>query len=146
MRSSYLLRPGLPRAIQTSYFYWAFAERAQGNISKESELLQKVVKLQPGNVKAHMMLASSLLEQDRTAEGIAELRIVLAISPNSAEADSISFRALFGPRIPKNRRGCLTSSSSSRRITPSSIRRSRSLIKLSTHLRCGELARVNPSL
>jgi tetratricopeptide (TPR) repeat protein len=68
------------------YFYWAFAERAKGNVSKESELLQKVVKLQPGNVKAHMMLASGLLEQDRTAEGIAELRIVLAISPNSAEA------------------------------------------------------------
>jgi tetratricopeptide (TPR) repeat protein len=76
------LAPGNPDC----YFYWAFAERAQGNISKESELLQKVVKLQPGNVKAHMMLASSLLYQNRTAEGIAELRIVMVISPNSAEA------------------------------------------------------------
>jgi tetratricopeptide (TPR) repeat protein len=52
------LAPGNPDC----YFYWSFAERAQGNFAKEAELLQKVVKLEPGNVKAHIMFANSLLD------------------------------------------------------------------------------------
>jgi tetratricopeptide (TPR) repeat protein len=76
------------------YFYWAFAERAQGNVPKEGELLQKVVKLQPSNFKAHLMLASSLLDQNRTAEAIAELRTALAINANSTEAIYKLSRAL----------------------------------------------------
>jgi len=77
------------------YFYWSFAERAQGNFTKESELLQKEVKLEPGNVKAHIMLANSLLDQNRTAEAVAELRIALAIDPNSAKATYKLSRALL---------------------------------------------------
>jgi tetratricopeptide (TPR) repeat protein len=68
------------------YFYWSFAERARGNFVKETELLRRVVKLQPGNVKAHIMLANSLLDQNRPAEAVAELRSALAIDPNSAQA------------------------------------------------------------
>jgi tetratricopeptide (TPR) repeat protein len=68
------------------YFYWSLAERAEGNFTKEAELLQKVVKLEPGNVKAHIRLANNLLDQNRTAEAVAELRIALAIDPNSAQA------------------------------------------------------------
>ena len=75
------LAPGNPDC----YFYWSIAERAQGNFTKETELLQKVVKLEPGNVKAHILLANSLLDQNRTAEAVAELRIALAIDPNSAQ-------------------------------------------------------------
>jgi tetratricopeptide (TPR) repeat protein len=77
------LAPGNPDC----YFFWSFAERAQGNFAKEAELLQKVVKLEPGNVKAHLRLANNLLDQNRTAEAIAELRIALAIDPNSAQAN-----------------------------------------------------------
>jgi tetratricopeptide (TPR) repeat protein len=84
------LAPGNPDC----YFYWAFAERAKGNVAKEAELLQKAVKLQPDNLKAHIMLASSLLAQNRTAEAIPELRIALAINPNSAEAIYKLSRAL----------------------------------------------------
>jgi len=76
------------------YFYWSLAERAQGNFTKENELLRKVVKLQPGNVKAHIMLANNLLYQNRTAEAAAELRIVLAIDPNSTQAIYTLSRAL----------------------------------------------------
>jgi tetratricopeptide (TPR) repeat protein len=68
------------------YFYWSFAERAQGNFTKEAEALQKVVKLEPRNVKAHIMLANSLLNQSRVAEAVAELRVALAIDPNSTQA------------------------------------------------------------
>jgi len=76
------------------YFYWSFGERAQGNFNKETELLRKVVKLQPGNVKAHIMLADSLLDRDQTAEAVAELRIALAIDPDSAHAIYKLSRAL----------------------------------------------------
>jgi tetratricopeptide (TPR) repeat protein len=85
------LAPGNPDC----YFYWSFAERAQGHFTKESELLQKVVKMEPGNVKAHIMLANSLLDQIRTAEAVAELRITLAIDPNSAKATYKLSRALL---------------------------------------------------
>jgi tetratricopeptide (TPR) repeat protein len=85
------LAPGNPDC----YFHWSFAERAQGNFTKESELLQKVVKLEPGNVKAHIMLANSLLDQNRAAEAVAELRITLAIDPNSAKATYKLSRALL---------------------------------------------------
>jgi tetratricopeptide (TPR) repeat protein len=85
------LDPGNPDC----YFYWSFAERAQGNFTKESELLQKEVKLEPGNVKAHIMLANSLLDQNRTAEAVAELRIALTMDPNSAKATYKLSRALL---------------------------------------------------
>jgi tetratricopeptide (TPR) repeat protein len=76
------LAPGNPDC----YFYWSFAERAQGKFTKEAELLQRVVKLEPSDVKAHIMLANNLLDQNRTAEAVAELRSALAIDPNSAKA------------------------------------------------------------
>jgi tetratricopeptide (TPR) repeat protein len=84
------LAPGNPDC----YFYWSFGERAQGNFTKETELLRKVVKLQPGNVKAHIKLADSLLHQNRTADAVAELRIALAIDPDSAQAIYKLSRAL----------------------------------------------------
>jgi tetratricopeptide (TPR) repeat protein len=76
------------------YFYWSFVERAQGNFTEEAELLQKVVKLQPGNAKAHMMLADSLLYQKRSVDAVAQLRTVLAIDPHSAQAIYELSRAL----------------------------------------------------
>ncbi len=97
------LAPGNPDC----YFYWSFFERAQGNITKEAELLQKVVRLEPGNLKAHTMLADSLLDQNRTAEAVAELRIALAIDPNSAPAIYKLSRALLAsdPEESKRLRG-----------------------------------------
>ncbi len=76
------------------YYYWSFTERAQGNFTKEAELLQRVVKLEPGNLKAHIMLANNLLDQNRTAEAVAELHVALAIDPNSAQAIYKLSRAL----------------------------------------------------
>jgi len=84
------LAPGNPDC----YFYWSFGERAQGNFTKETELLRKVVKLQPGNMKAHIKLANSLLDQNRTAESVAELRIALAIDPDSGQVIYKLSRAL----------------------------------------------------
>jgi tetratricopeptide (TPR) repeat protein len=85
------LAPGNPDC----YFYWSLAEQAQGNFTSETELLRKVVKLVPGNVKAHIMLADCLLDQNRTAEAVAEFRIALAIDPNSAQAIYKLSRALL---------------------------------------------------
>lgn len=85
------LAPGNPDC----YFYWSLSEQAQGNFSREAELLQKVVKLEPGNVKAHIALANCLLDQNRTAEAVAEFRVALAIDPNSAQAIYKLSRALL---------------------------------------------------
>lgn len=68
------------------YFYWSQAELALGNSTKEMEMLQKVVKLQHGNLKAHIKLADVLLDQNRTTEAVAELRTALTIDPNSPQA------------------------------------------------------------
>jgi Tfp pilus assembly protein PilF len=84
------LAPGNPDC----YYYWSFAERAQGNFTKEAELLRKVVKLEPSNETAHLRLASNLLDENLTAEAVAELRIALAIDPNSAQATYSLSRAL----------------------------------------------------
>jgi len=93
-REEFALAAKLAPRNPDCYFYWSFGERAQGNFPKETELLRKVVKLQPRNVKAHIKLASSLLHQSRTAEAVAELRIALAIDTNSAQATYMLSRAL----------------------------------------------------
>jgi tetratricopeptide (TPR) repeat protein len=77
------------------FFYWSFVERAAGNFAKETALLQEVVKLQPDNAKALVLLGSSLLEQSRTAEAVDALRHALAINPNSTEATYMLSRALL---------------------------------------------------
>jgi tetratricopeptide (TPR) repeat protein len=84
------LAPGNPDC----YFYWSFAERDQGNFIKQAELLKKVVKLEPSNVKAHIMLANSLLAENRTTEAVAELRAAQVIDPNSSQATYELSRAL----------------------------------------------------
>jgi tetratricopeptide (TPR) repeat protein len=84
--SEFALAARLAPSNPDCYFYWALGERAQGNFTKETELLRKVVKLQPGNLKAHIMLADSLVYQNRTDEAVAELRIALAINPDSEQA------------------------------------------------------------
>lgn len=68
------------------YFYWSQAELALGNFTKETEMLRKVVKLQPGNLNAHIKLADVLLDQNRTTDAVAELRIAMTIDPNSPQA------------------------------------------------------------
>jgi tetratricopeptide (TPR) repeat protein len=93
-RNEFALAAKLAPDNPDCYYYWSFEERAQGNFTKETELLRKVVKLQPGNVKAHIKLADSLLDQNRTTEAVAELRIALGIDPNSAKATYKLSRAL----------------------------------------------------
>ncbi len=82
----FALAAGLAPDNPDCFFYWAYAEQAQGNVTKETELLRRVTELQPGNIRAHIMLANSLTDQNRTAEAVAELRAALAIDPNSAQA------------------------------------------------------------
>jgi tetratricopeptide (TPR) repeat protein len=93
-RDEFALAARLDPANPDCYFYWSFGERAQGDFTKETKLLRKVVKLQPGNLKAHIKLADSLLHQNRTTEAVAELRVALAIDPDSAQAIYKLSRAL----------------------------------------------------
>jgi tetratricopeptide (TPR) repeat protein len=77
------------------YFYWSFADRATGDLAGETKLLQRVVDLQPRNEKAELMLADSLLDQDRESEAVAVLRNALQIDADSAQATYVLSRALL---------------------------------------------------
>ena len=85
-RDEFALAARLAPRNPDCYYHWSSSERAQGNFTKETELLRKVVKLQPGNVRAHIKLADSLLDQNRTTEAVAELRSAIAINPDSVQA------------------------------------------------------------
>ena len=93
-RDEFALAARLAPSNPDCYYYWSLGERAQGNFTKATELLRKVVKLQPGNAKAHIKLADSLLDQNRTAEAVTELRIALGIDPDSTQAIYKLSRAL----------------------------------------------------
>jgi tetratricopeptide (TPR) repeat protein len=94
------LAPGNP----DGYFYWSFVERGQGNFAKEAALLQRVVKLQPDNAKAFVLLGGSLLEQSRKTEAVAALRKALAINPDSSEATYMLSRALLSSSPEQSKR------------------------------------------
>ncbi len=68
------------------FYYWALVERDGGDFAKESLLLRKVVKLQPGNSKAYELLGDSLAAQSKQPEALAAWRAALAIDPNSTAA------------------------------------------------------------
>jgi tetratricopeptide (TPR) repeat protein len=63
-------------------YYWSLVERERGNAFKESELLQRLVALQPDNYKAAYSLGRSLQEQARDTEAISALRRALVIKPD----------------------------------------------------------------
>lgn len=79
---AYRLAPTNPDCL----FYSSLVERESGNIVKESELLQKLVLLQPDNYKVAYFLGRSLQEQSRDSEAIKYLRRALAIKPDYEEA------------------------------------------------------------
>jgi tetratricopeptide (TPR) repeat protein len=76
------------------YFYWSFAERATGNLAEEAKLLQRVLDLEPGNEKALLMLADSLIDQGRESEAVALLHNALRIDPHSLQAAYMLSRVL----------------------------------------------------
>ena len=68
------------------FFYWALLERERGDFAKESAHLKTLVKLQPRNDEAWVLLGASLAYQSKQAEAIACWRQALAINPNSSKA------------------------------------------------------------
>ena len=76
------------------YFYWALLERENGNNPKQTSLLQTLVKLQPRNDKAWLLLGNSLAYQSKQQEAIASWREALSINPQSSQAVYKLSRAL----------------------------------------------------
>lgn len=75
-------------------YYWALLEREQSNYQKESLLLKKLVKLQPRNDQAWLLLGDSLAYQSRQAEAITSWREALSVNPRSSQAVYKLSRAL----------------------------------------------------
>ena len=76
------------------FFYWALLEREKSNYEKESSLLQSLVKLQPRNDEAWLLLGDSFSYQSKKQEAIASWRQALAINPHSRQAVYKLSRAL----------------------------------------------------
>jgi Flp pilus assembly protein TadD len=93
-RSEFTIAHRLAPANPDCLFFWALVERASGNIVKETELLQKLVTLQPDNYKAAYSLGRSLQEQSRDSEAISALRRALAIKPDYEDAVYLLSREL----------------------------------------------------
>jgi len=85
-RSEFIIAHRLAPDDPDCLFYWSLVERETGNIPKETELLQKLVVLQPNNSKAAYFLGRSLQEQSKDAEAIQALRRALAIKSDYQDA------------------------------------------------------------
>jgi tetratricopeptide (TPR) repeat protein len=67
-------------------FYWGLLEKDRGNLEKQTSLFQQVVRLQPDNLTALLLLAQSLQRERKDAETIAVLRHMLQLKPDSENA------------------------------------------------------------
>jgi len=67
-------------------YYWSLLEREQGNLPRETELLQRLVKLRPNDERAWFSLGRSLSEQSRDQEAIPPLRKAIALDPDAGGA------------------------------------------------------------
>jgi len=67
-------------------YYWSLLEREEGNLPKETELLQRLVKLRSNDERAWFSLGRSLSEQSRDQEAIPALRKAVALDPDAGGA------------------------------------------------------------
>jgi tetratricopeptide (TPR) repeat protein len=67
-------------------YYWGLLEKDRGNLTKQTSLFQQVVRLQPGNLSALLLLAQSLQHESKGVEAISVLRHILQIKPDSENA------------------------------------------------------------
>jgi tetratricopeptide (TPR) repeat protein len=93
-RAEFVIASRLAPTNPDCFFYWALVEKENVNYAKESELLRTVVRLQPRNEKALNLLGQSLFDESKETEAIATWRRLLAINPNSSEANYSLSQAL----------------------------------------------------
>jgi tetratricopeptide (TPR) repeat protein len=67
-------------------YYWSLIEHDDNHLAKETELLQRLVKLQPESARDFFRLGRSLSEQSRHPEAIAALRRAVEINPHAGDA------------------------------------------------------------
>jgi len=74
-----------PRSA-TAHFNWAIAELSLSHREEGLRLLARTLELNPAHVRARYYLGTELLRAGRDAEGIAELRRLVEMHPQSEEA------------------------------------------------------------
>ena len=82
MPIAHQLAPNNPDCL----FYWALLEKDRGNLEKQTSLFQQLVRLQPDNLTALLLLAQSLQRESKNAETIAVLHRILQLKPDSSNA------------------------------------------------------------
>ena len=68
------------------YLLLGAAEKDRGNLEKQTSLFQQLVRLQPDNLTALLLLAQSLQRESKNAETIAVLHRILQLKPDSSNA------------------------------------------------------------
>jgi tetratricopeptide (TPR) repeat protein len=76
------LAPNDPECL----YYWGLLEKDRGNSAKETALFQQLVRAQPDNLNALLLLAQSLHHEEKGAEAISVLRHILQLKPDSENA------------------------------------------------------------
>jgi tetratricopeptide (TPR) repeat protein len=76
------LTPNSPDCL----YYWGLLEKDRSNLAKETSLFQQLVRLQPDNLNAQLLLAQSLQHEEKSAEEISVLRHILQLKPDSENA------------------------------------------------------------
>jgi tetratricopeptide (TPR) repeat protein len=76
------LAPNNPECL----YYWGLLEKDRGNLAKQTSLFQQLVRLQPDNLNALILLAQSLQHEEKGTEAISVLRHILQLKPDSENA------------------------------------------------------------
>jgi tetratricopeptide (TPR) repeat protein len=76
------LAPNNPECL----YYWGLLEKDRGNLAKQTSLFQQLVRLQPDNLNALLLLAQSLQHEEKSTEAISVLRHILQLKPDSENA------------------------------------------------------------
>jgi len=85
-RSEFALSSKLEPDNPDTLYYWALLEHDENHLAKETELLQRLVKLRPESDRDFFFLGRSLAEQSRHDEAIAALRRAVALNPHAGDA------------------------------------------------------------
>jgi tetratricopeptide (TPR) repeat protein len=85
-QSEFALASKLDPENPETLYYWALLEHDEAHLAKETELLQRLVKLRPESDRDFFFLGRSLSEQSRHDEAIVALRRAVELNPHAGDA------------------------------------------------------------
>jgi tetratricopeptide (TPR) repeat protein len=85
-RAEFALARGLEPDNTDILYYWALLEHDDNRLAKETELLERLVQLQPDSERDFFLLGRTLSEQSRHQESVAALRRAVELNAHAGDA------------------------------------------------------------